>query len=1048
MTPTLARIGAVVLVSGCCSLVYQVAWLRLLRLVFGSSTASTAAVLAIFMGGLGLGGAWLGRRAEKARNPLVFYAGLEIGIALTAAASPLLIAGVSAVYLGLGGVETLGLGAATALRLLLCVAVLGVPTTLMGGTLPAVAQAMEGDADAGRRRVAALYGVNTLGAVAGALLTTFLLIELLGVRQTLWLAAALNLLLAMAVRSMARTAETIETAPPPVEGPPAAESPPAGASRAPGTSLVLFTAFAVGFVFFLMELVWYRMLAPVLGGTSYTFGLILALALLGIAAGGALYSLGPEGRRPGLAGLAWTCALEAVCLAAPFAAGDGLALAAAVLRQLSAVGFGGLVLSWTAVLAFVVLPAAVVAGYQFPLLVGLLGSGRRHVGSQVGLAYAWNTWGAILGSLAGGFVLMPLLTAPLLWRLSALSLVALAAVLALAGRRQLNALAVAGLAAAGLAGVAASLAAGPTAFWRHVPIGAGRLEVSFSGVNDLRRKVHQERRSLVREAEGVESSVALMRFNELSLFVNGKSDGSVRTDAPTMVWSALVGALLHPEPRCALVIGLGSGTTAGWLAQVDGMERVDVVELEPAVIELAPAFAAVTFDALALPNVRVRAGDGRERVLATPRRYDLVMSQPSNPYRAGVADLFSQDFYRAVEGRLAPGGLFMQWLQGYEVDAAVVGTVYATLTSVFPYVESWQINATDLLLLAGRAPLVHDLERVRRRVGEEPFAAALARTWRVEGLEGFYSGFLGGHELARALAADHQVSTDDRPRAEFGFARTVGRTGLFPLSDLQVLSSRLGRDRPPGAAGLLDPARLREMRHVRHVIETFLEAPPATVGAAEARRREAREAYRDEDLAGALRAWRAQPLDPFADADRFLLAEALAQAGDPEAAARIAALAGRAPTEAAFFAARLALRQGDAVAAAAHLERAFLSLRGDGWVFRPVARRGFELIDEVMAADQFQGRRLLGALAEPFAVLLFEEGRLVTRVNLAARVDFRGECVAAFADLEPHVIWEEGFLTARRRCYEAGGHPLAPRAARDLRDFLEHAPPALPRPEP
>ncbi|RMH19469.1 MAG: spermidine synthase, partial [Acidobacteria bacterium] len=188
-------VGLLLLGSGFCALVYQVAWLRLLRLIFGASTASTAAVLAIFMAGLGLGGAVLGRVVERRPNALRFYAHLEVGIALLAAASPLLIAAARAAYLGLGGSPALG-GGATAVRLLLAALILGLPTTLMGGTLPAAARAVEGADDRGRRATAWLYGLNTLGGVLGAVLTTFVLLELLGIRQTLYLAAAINLLVA------------------------------------------------------------------------------------------------------------------------------------------------------------------------------------------------------------------------------------------------------------------------------------------------------------------------------------------------------------------------------------------------------------------------------------------------------------------------------------------------------------------------------------------------------------------------------------------------------------------------------------------------------------------------------------------------------------------------------------------------------------------------------------------------------------------------------------------------------------------------------------
>jgi len=175
---------------------------------------------------------------------------------------------------------------------------------------------------------------------------------------------------------------------------------------------VLAAASVVGFAFFLMELVWYRMLGPILGGTIFTFGLILAIALLGIALGGLAYALLGSRRPATITGFALTCLAESVCVLLPFAWGDGLALVAIQVRALGTLGFAGEVAGWTAVVAITVLPTAIVAGVQFPLLIGLLGRGRTRVGGHIGLAYAVNTAGAIVGAIAGGFGLLPLLTAP------------------------------------------------------------------------------------------------------------------------------------------------------------------------------------------------------------------------------------------------------------------------------------------------------------------------------------------------------------------------------------------------------------------------------------------------------------------------------------------------------------------------------------------------------------------------------------------------------------------------------------------------------------
>ncbi|MGH9400263.1 MAG: fused MFS/spermidine synthase, partial [Thermoanaerobaculia bacterium] len=392
MTPRVLRVAPLLFVSGLTSLVYQVAWTRELRLIFGFSTAASAAVVAIFLGGLGLGSWLLGRRADQASRPVVFYGKLELAIAASAAATPGLVWLVRHAYIALGGSFALGLPAGTAARLLLSSVVLCVPTVLMGGTLPAATRAVETAEDASRRHLAILYGANTLGATVGAAVSTFWLLEILGTRATLWLACLVNAAVGLAAL---RIGKAIAVRP---EGE-GAQAEAAGGHSSPLLRFVLGAALVAGFAFAAMEIVWYRMLGPLLGGSTYTFGLILAVALLGIGLGAAAYGHFGRGRQATLAAFATTCGFEALCLAVPYALGDRVALFAALARPMGSFGFLGSVWSWTQVAGVVVLPAAFVAGIQFPLLVALVGRGSENVGRHVGAVYAWNTLGAIVGSL-------------------------------------------------------------------------------------------------------------------------------------------------------------------------------------------------------------------------------------------------------------------------------------------------------------------------------------------------------------------------------------------------------------------------------------------------------------------------------------------------------------------------------------------------------------------------------------------------------------------------------------------------------------------------
>ncbi|HEX9942910.1 MAG TPA: fused MFS/spermidine synthase [Thermoanaerobaculia bacterium] len=1043
MRSVTGRVALLLFGSGFCALVYQTAWLRMFRLIFGASTAASAAVLAIFMAGLGFGSLLLGRRADRHPSPLGLYSTLEGGIAVSAALSPALLLLVERVYTALGGSATLGIAGSSAVRLLLSILVLGLPTFLMGGTLPAVARAVERSSDLGRRVVGLLYAANTLGAVAGTLLTTFFSLEFMGIRKSIWIAALLNLLVALAARSLAREIASGEAEAPAQEEAPAAVT----EAGAQGGWLVPFAAGLVGFAFLLMELVWYRMLGPLLGGSSYTFGLILAVALLGIGLGGLLYGAGERQRRPTLLSFAGTCSLEALLMALPFALGDRVAVLAALLRPLSGAGFLPLVGSWAAVTALVVLPAAVVAGYQFPLLIALLGASRRRVGREVGLTYAANTLGAILGSIAGGFGLIPLLTAPGVWRLVAVLLLALAALAILAGLRagapRRRAVAAA---AVGAAGLLCCLAAGPSAFWRHTPIGAGRMPVARLGEPNLIRNEQQEaRRMVVWEADGVESTVGLELGQEYAFIVNGKSDGSALGDSPTQVMGGLVGALVHPGVRRALVIGLGTGSTAGWLARVPWVERVDVVELEPAIRHVAEVCSPVNQDALRNPKVRLVIDDGREFLLTTGNSYDLIFSEPSNPYRAGIASLFSTDFYAAVRQRLRPGGLFLQWLQGYEVDPQVVRTAYATLGSVFPAVESWQVHSRDLLLAASREPLVHDLDLVRARAAREPFRSALSRTWGVGGAEGFYSAYIASPPFARAVreAEGDAINTDDHPILEFGFARNLGRSGLFQFADLVKLARARGEDRPATRGTPLDWNRVRELRTARAAYWAEPFAPDPGEESAVASRAGARQAFLQGALGLACRLWFGQPEPPRSHADLLLLSECLADTRDPRAPQFAAQLAREQPVEAAMVLARWHAAAGRTAEAGERLLAALAAYRNDPWVHRKLVERTLPLAVRLSRADRGLASRVYDALGQPFSARMLERERLMTRIGVLQGLGSPELCDQVIAPFEPHVPWREPFLSFRYQCYRDKKHPLAERARRDLDAYLAAAPARL-----
>jgi spermidine synthase len=1019
-----AAVAALLFGSGFCALIDQTVWFRQFRLIFGVSTFATAAVLAIFMGGLGVGSALLGKRADAHPRPLAFYGNLELLIAASAALSQPLLWLVAKIYFAAGGSVNLGLFVSTILRLILAALVLGVPTVLMGGTLPAAARAIETADDTGRRRLALLYGVNTLGAVAGTLTSTFVLLEMFGNRNALFASVAVNLGVGLAARVMAGDTVMLSDTKDLRRG----DSSPTTRLR-----MTVGAAFIVGFAFFLMELVWYRMLAPILGGSTFTFGLILAVALLGIGLGGAAYAFWGGQRRATPAGFALTCSLEAAALALPFILGDRLALYTNYLRSLGLLGFHGFIVGWTLIALVVVFPAALVAGVQFPLLISLLGEGNEAVGRHVGLAYAWNTAGAIAGSLAGGFGLLPLLTAPGTWKLVVIVL----AVTAIAVRRVVpSAIAVATV-------VAMFLALGPTAVWRHSGIGAGRAGYRNT-INEIRDWENEFRRNLVWQADGRESGVALTDPNDFAFVVNGKVDGSARGDAGTQVMAGMVGASIHPNPRSALVIGLGTGSTAGWLGAVPSIDHVDVVELEPAILHVAAACSAINHDVLHNRKVRIRIGDAREVLLTARDGYDIIFSEPSNPYRAGIASLYTEEFYRAAKARLNRGGIFSQWLQAYDVDAQTLRTIFATMTAVFPHVDTWHTDEGDLLLVASSEPHVVDVDQLRARVRGQPLLPAMSNAWRMETAEGFLAHFLADENLTRAIArGETALNTDDRTLVEFGFARGLGVSERFDMSDLAALARARHADRPLLLRGSVDWNVVNAHRASITYVNQVPDNPSPEIQA----RHRAAMAFDDGNLTGVVNEWRAHPFPPLNTGELTMIAEALAEAGSGSAEGYANQLRPWRPADADFIVARMCFRQHRLAESAGALVRAFVAARRTPWTTQRTMERGLGLAMQV-ANTRAYAAPLFNAMSMPFAGGQWNDLRAINRAPLAHQLQGCGPMtINALHALEPWPPWKGEMLRLRRDCYQSAMDPRASRAAAEYDAFLAHEPPPLLIPE-
>ncbi|WP_395753661.1 spermidine synthase [Prosthecobacter sp.] len=1040
-------LALILMLSGFCSLVYQTVWLREFRLVFGGAAPAAAAVMAVFMGGLGFGGKLFGSWVERVGRPFRFYARLEVGIAIAAVASPAMLGLARSLYLKTGGTAGMGLGPATCLQLLMTVLVLGVPCFLMGGTLPAAMKFAQRDDDPRRSTTAFFYGINIAGAVSGALLSTFWLLPTLGNRGALTIAVLANLGIALAAGaiSMFQEKEPRQTV-----TATDLENEDSVAAKAPA-AFVLAAAFMSGFTFFVAELVWYRVSTPLLGGSVYGFGLVLCVVLAGMGIGGLLYALILKKAEPSTAGFTIVSALQALAILLPFALGDRIAHLALILNDsLRGVGLGEMALGWAVVMGTLAFLPSLLSGIQFPLLVSLLGRGNAGVGQQLGRAYLWNTFGSITGSLLGGFLLVPLLGLKGCWLLAALLVAAMSAAslwLQLRrregdaetfaarfnwnGRMALAALLVCGFFAFGTTG--------PTAVWMHTPIGYGRVSQEYRTAMGLETWQRNAQRSLVQAYDGRETSVAVVGGMQYAFLTNGKSDGSAVSDAATQVMLGITGAILHPNPQKACVVGLGTGTTAGWLADVPGMQRVDVLELEEEIRKVALFFEPVSRNAMKHPRVNNITGDAREFLLTKGENYDLIVSEPSNPCRAGVANLYTREFYRNASQRLTKDGIFCQWLQGYEVEPGTITTVIATLRQVFPKVEVWGTQSVDLLLICSNNDTPWQLESLRKRVKLDPMAEAVRRFWKTDSAEGFLTGCLANSDYCSALAASCKtINTDDMNRLEFSFARSVAKR-INCSFDLARASTRAGCYLPKVDAAIDTPLYLAERLHMPGRLwdsasnDVLPEDAPAEVRS----RVPALKQYWKQDYAAYLAT--PMPATPVM-ADRVLQAFAKARTGAADALAAIDAIAPQFPADAHFLRAIASHAQKQPAAVLVHIENGLDSLMAAPWCQVSLVGEATNLLTELAASKE--------TVKDPRFLAIFEKLGRDYPVHVARNVLLGMRCemamhlkvaqqLAAVESLGMPYPWQGRALALRVSAYLQAGDPRLDAAMADMNRFLD-----------
>lgn len=692
-------------VSGTCGLAYEIVWARMLTLVFGSTLHAIATVLAIFMLGLGLGSHLAGRYVARIRSPLRVYAYTEIMLGGYALVFPIILEGVQWVHSLVFPLVFQLSFILNIVRILLVVGILLIPTVLMGATLPLLSQHLARPGAEAAKWIGKLYAINTLGAAVGSFLSAFVLIPFVGLNWTLFCWASANFFVGGVVIRFASLLTPSETSYPRI-----------ATNRATGLALscpdrcwAISALLVVGIVGMILENAWSHALVLVFGTSVYAFSTMLTTYLIGLGLGSHLMARwASSSKKPSSILYYFIIALGVAIFCTTPIIGR--------LPNLMFEAFADAKSSWTKIIALefllsslVMLTPTLVGGAIFPLAIRILSCGDK-TGAVAAEAYVFNTIGSVVGSLFAGFILIPMVGSEQSLLFSG-SISIIFGLVLVSLHRYTSFLRHAAM-------ISLSIAIAMACFiylktWNPMEMNSG-VYIYSKNMMDSGKKSLQEsmsRFSLLYHREGM-ATVGVFEDQQGQRFlrINGKTDGSDGSDNITQVLLAYLPFLYARELNSALVVGLGTGITSGSILDLP-IKSLETIEISPEVVQSAHFFSKLNHGVFSDNRSTIRILDGRTWLLAMPNQYDMITSEPSNPWQTGNANLFTVDFFQLVSKRLKSGGVFCQWLPYYHMDPSHYQLIIRSLAKVFSHINIWLAN-TDTFILSSNEPLNIDKSRL------------------------------------------------------------------------------------------------------------------------------------------------------------------------------------------------------------------------------------------------------------------------------------------------------------------------------------------------
>jgi len=749
--------------SGATALVYEVVWSKYLGLMFGSTIQAQTVVLAVFMGGLALGNRIFGRRADLLRQPLVAYAYIEMAIALFAFFFGDLYALADKVFIAVGSKILEQSGWLLLLKGALSVALLLGPTVLMGGTLPLLAAWLAKESDDAGRRSARFYSTNSLGAVFGSFLAGFFLIRELGMVSGLQITAIANFFVGLTALGLARREMNLATTSTPSASTAAAPMDPSVRKKLLWASMIVSITGGVSMG---LEVLASRCLSLIFGASLQAFAIVLMAFILGIGLGSAVIASRRLSRENKERTIVWLLLSAALCIGGFVFTIEQWTFLYAKLRSglnASSMGFQfHQILVGLISICVLGLPAALL-GSVLPLCIRMVSESATALGDQVGRLLTWNTLGAVVGVLFTGFILMPGIGLRGALATLAIALSVIALVLAWTKKLPRSVL---GAGVIGCFLIFVALVGGEN--WRHV-LGSGifRLrakEISWYKIKELRTaaKIH-----FYEDAADATVSVETSPLmpDEIGLRINGKPDASNHGDLSTQYLLGHLPMLARPQSKEIFVLGFGSGITAGAVLG-HPINHLTIAENCQPILRAAKWFEPWNRGVLTNARTHVVYEDARTVLKLNPQKYDIIISEPSNPWVAGIGNVFSKEFYELASSRLKDDGIMAQWFHLYEMHDGIVFLVFRTFGKVFPYIEIWDVGPGDVVLLGSNKPWHSTPETFRQVFAREQPRKDL-ESIGLTTPESVFIRQLASQRTAFAIAGEGPIQSDVFPVLEY-----------------------------------------------------------------------------------------------------------------------------------------------------------------------------------------------------------------------------------------------------------------------------------------